>query len=105
MSTLRFKRNVTGALFKGATWDEFLEKIDTYFLPFFRKPLLVTHTSSVLSQNFQKRFGSEDLMDFVAIVKEYPGCSVYVAVEGLKTRLPKEVAQVYIQRCTSLLPL
>lgn len=91
----KLNNKVTGSQFKGETWKYFIDQIPAYFLPTFNKPLALTNTSSAIFDNFYKKYGSEDIADFISDVSKYPNAIISIETSDkgreFKTVIPKEL--------------
>lgn len=85
---IRLKNKNTGSLFKGETWEYLVNQVKDYFLKTFNKPILLVNQSDILSLNFSKSYGDEDINSFLADYKEYPTAEIYIQASGYKTKLP-----------------
>ena len=91
--------------FKGCTWREFIEHITDYFIPEYVQPLGLVNQSGILFDNFDKRYGQgsdlynlkNNISEFLKDVVDYPNSEIYIQT-SLKTRIPKELRQLVIDK-------
>ena len=90
-------KKVTGSLFKGSTWDEFLNHIRDYFIPRFNKPILIVPKTDVLFNLGEIRFGDENLDELFEYVEREPkeNYNTFISIiEGgkrYKTKIPSDI--------------
>ena len=75
-------------LFKGETWKFLMDKIKTYFLPQFNKPLTLANTSDKLFDNVLNYYGKEDTKQFMTDIKKYPNAKIGLKVDKYKATIP-----------------
>jgi hypothetical protein len=91
------KNKVSGSLFKGETWGYLVNQVFEYFLPTFNKPIALHNQSSILRENIDRSYGSDDLKDFISDYSNYPNADIYIKASGYKTKLPKEVSSYLVE--------
>ena len=93
----KLNKKVTGSQFKGKTWQFFIDRIPDYFLERFNKPLILTSISDTLSCNWERRYGVEDIYNFIADVNGNPEAIVSIITSDKRrnfiTHLPQETRE------------
>lgn len=102
------KKKQFSSLFLGETWGELVDKVITYFLPNFTKPLVLQNGGISLSDNFTRHYGGKDnnrpevkssIADFIADYEKYPNATVKISADGINSfTFPRTVAKYLVDK-------
>ena len=98
------QKKVTGSLYKGETWDKFLNEIPATLLPKYVAPILFVPLTNTLIDNMEKRFGEDnvDELETAIIANKKDGYEIYLSIsedrKNYKTRIPDELIPEMMKR-------